>query len=125
MMQKTFYLITTFVVLASILTSPTPSAACSTCNCNNVQHVLVTCGACDTQINTYPIQAKSNNSCLAYALTILYCCNDKNVPETSSQSVGPCGGSSCPAGLTCDVKGKGAEQSTASEPGVTRDPQRR
>jgi hypothetical protein len=119
-MRKSFYPVATLVVLVSVLASAIPSAARSDCNCNNVQHVLVTCGACDTQIDTYPIQAKSNNSCTAYALTILYCCNDKNVPEDSSQSAGPCGGSSCPAGLTCDVKGKRAELPIVNGPVLQR-----
>lgn len=118
-MAKTFYSLASFVVLISVLTSATPSAACSACNCKNVTHILVTCGACDTQIDTYPIQAASNNSCTAYALTILYCCNNKNVPETSSHSVGPCGGNSCPAGVVCNVKGK-PEQPLVNEPGPGR-----
>lgn len=122
-MPKTFCSLATLVVLVSVLTSATPSAACSACNCNNVTHILVTCGACDTQISTYPIQAASNNSCTAYALTITYCCNDTNVPETSSRSVGPCGGNSCPAGLVCTVKGV-PERPLVSEPGLTPGPLR-
>lgn len=123
-MRQTLNSLATLAVFLGLLTSATPGAACGACNCHSVQHIVVTCGACDKQIDTYPIQAGSSNSCTAYALTILYCCDDKNVPETSSHNVGACGGNSCPIGLTCLVKGKGPEQPLVNEPGLTPGPQR-
>ena len=113
-MRKTLVCFSLLTLIGYSLFAALPSAACGNCTCTNVQHVLVNCAACDKQIDTYPLQKGSNNSCTQYTNHAINCCDDPNVPEPSSVALGQCSGGSCPAGQNCLVKVRMAEPLTDS-----------
>lgn len=117
-MHKTFPFRSILAVFACTLVSAIPSAACGNCNCQNVEHIIVTCAACDTQIDTYPPLKGNYHSCNVYAPLIIDCCNDSRTPESTSTNEGACSGGSC--GLViCASKAKSVESPLISDPSPT------
>jgi hypothetical protein len=112
------------LVLAGVLASANPSAACSNCNCQSVQHIIVNCLECDTQIDTYPLQQGNYKSCILYGYYNVYCCNNPNVPEPSSENQGQCPGDCGPLNK-CTMKVKGEKPSPLGDPSSAPAPQHR
>jgi hypothetical protein len=123
-MQKTFLFRSILAVFACMSVSAIPSAACGNCNCQNVEHIIVTCAACDTQIDTYPPVKGSFTSCNVYAPLIIDCCHDSRTPESTSINEGACSGSSCGT-VVCAAKEKSVGPSPVSDSSAAPSRQRR
>jgi len=90
MSKMTLLSISLLVVFLAFVMSPTPSAACGPCDCQDRTHVIVNCAACDTQIDTYPPNGNNYHNCAQDSADFVFCCNDPNVPELTTIREGRC-----------------------------------